>query len=449
MTLTDAIGWAIVHSIWQGAVIAVVLAGALMLVRHVVTVRYAMACAALGLFVTGFLFTAAVYLRTPVDARPAAVAVRLVSDALRSSVDLAQESNFDAARRVLAILWGLGAFVMAAYRTAGWLAVRSLRRKGVCAIPSEWTSRLDALRARLELARPVSVLASALVETPVVTGVWKPVILFPASILSGLPVAQVEALLLHELAHVRRWDLLVQRMQILVESLLFFHPATWWISKVINREREYCCDDLVIEVSGTRTPYAEALLAVEQQRQPAPQFALAAAAYTSGDELMLRMKRILYRTPANVEAPLACIALGLACGAFAITGSTAAAQTKVESPYEKWLNQDVVYIIEPAEKAAFQRMGSDEERQKFIEQFWARRGSEKVKEEHYRRIRYANERFRNGDTQGWRTDRGRIYIQMGPPDEIESHPAEQKDQWLYRNPRKILEFRGPKYELVK
>lgn len=309
-------------------------------------------------------------------------------------------------------------------------------------------SRIDTLRARLDLTRPVSVLASAFVDTPVVTGVLKPVILFPASILSGLPASQVEMLLLHELAHIRRHDLLAQRLQILIESLLFFHPATWWISKVINRERESCCDDLVVEVSGSRAPHAASLLAVEQQRQSAPQFALAAAASTSGDELMLRMKRILYRAPANVEAPLACIALGLACVAFAVAGS-AAAQTKAESPHEKWLNEDVAYIIEPAEKAAFQRMGSDEERQKFIEQFWARRGDGKVKEEHYRRMRYANERFRNGDVAGWRTDRGRIYIQMGPPDEIESHPAEQKDQWLYRNPRKILEFRGPKYELVK
>lgn len=121
----------------------------------------------------------------------------------------------------------------------------------------------------------------------------------------------------------------------------------------------------------------------------------------------------------------------------------------METPFEKWLNEDVVYIIEPAERGAFERLGSDPERQKFIEQFWARRGNEKVKEEHHRRIRYANERFRNGDTPGWRTDRGRIYIQMGPPDEIKSHPAGPMDQWLYRNPRKIFEFRSPKYELVK
>src|SRR5579864_35921 len=101
---------------------------------------------------------------------------------------------------------------------------------------------------------------------------------------------------------------------------------------------------------------------------------------------------------------------------------------ELETPYKKWLNEDVVYIITDEEKTAFKRLSTDEERQNFIEQFWLRRDptpdteENEFKEEHYRRIAYANDRFASG-IPGWKTDRGRIYITFGPPDEIESHPS--------------------------
>ncbi len=101
---------------------------------------------------------------------------------------------------------------------------------------------------------------------------------------------------------------------------------------------------------------------------------------------------------------------------------------ELETPYKKWLTEDVTYIITDEERAAFHRLNTDEEREQFIEQFWLRRDptpdtqENEYKEEHYRRIAYANERFASG-IPGWKTDRGRIYITFGPPDEIESHPS--------------------------
>jgi GWxTD domain-containing protein len=113
------------------------------------------------------------------------------------------------------------------------------------------------------------------------------------------------------------------------------------------------------------------------------------------------------------------------------------------SPYGKWLNQDVVYIIADAERAAFQRLTTDEERQKFIDQFWLRRdptpgtAQNEFKEEHYRRIEYANQRFRTASGQpGWQTDRGHMYIVYGPPDELEDHPQGARTPyqiWLYHH----------------
>lgn len=116
---------------------------------------------------------------------------------------------------------------------------------------------------------------------------------------------------------------------------------------------------------------------------------------------------------------------------------TALAQAAAPSgACEKWLNEDVVYITTPEERAAFERLHTDEERNHFIEQFWLRRDptpgtvENEFKEEHYRRIAWANERFED-NVAGWRTDRGRIYITSGPPDEIETHPAEEREIWLY------------------
>src|SRR5262249_29289966 len=113
--------------------------------------------------------------------------------------------------------------------------------------------------------------------------------------------------------------------------------------------------------------------------------------------------------------------------------SAAASQPKTDrariSPYVRWMNEDVAYIIADEERAAFQKLTTDEERGKFIEQFWLRRDptpgtiENEAKEEHYRRIAYANERYRSSSRPGWQTDRGRMYIVCGPPDEIESLPG--------------------------
>ena len=122
---------------------------------------------------------------------------------------------------------------------------------GECVPPPRfWQARLDRLAARVRVSRPVTLLESCLAEVPVVIGYVRPVILMPVGLLAGLPAGQVESILLHELAHIRRHDYLVNLMQIVVEGLVFYHPAVWWISGVIRAERENCCDDLVVATQG-------------------------------------------------------------------------------------------------------------------------------------------------------------------------------------------------------
>jgi Zn-dependent protease with chaperone function len=103
------------------------------------------------------------------------------------------------------------------------------------------------------IARPVALLESCFTDAPVLIGYWRPVILLPLGCLTGLSAAQVECILLHELAHVMRHDYIVNLLQSLVEGLLFYHPAVWWVSRVVRAERENCCDDRVVELMGDAT----------------------------------------------------------------------------------------------------------------------------------------------------------------------------------------------------
>ena len=176
---------------------------------------------------------------------------------------------------------------------------------------------------------------------------------------------------------------------------------------------------------------------------------------------MKRIRRLLYpqqrRRTATAGWAVAPVLVTIALMMAAASQGPAAPQQETQnSPYLKWVNEDVVYIIEPSEREAYLRLQTDDERNQFIQQFWQRRDStpgtanNEFKEEHYRRISYANERFPSPTKAGWNTDRGRIYIVYGPPDEIESHPAGRGggppfEQWLYNyvkdiGNRVIVEF---------
>lgn len=176
---------------------------------------------------------------------------------------------------------------------------------------------------------------------------------------------------------------------------------------------------------------------------------------------MKRIRRLLYPKPSRASwAPLLALAIFLATAGISLAAwqsepskhsSIAAQGQELElkvagtDSYSKWLNEDVVYIIDDAERAAFQKLDTDAERDHFIEQFWERRnptpGSlpNKFKEEHYRRLAYANQYFRTtSGTPGWQTDRGHMLIVYGPPDEIDSHPKGPQtpvgiETWMYRH----------------
>jgi beta-lactamase regulating signal transducer with metallopeptidase domain len=254
------LGWTLLHSLWQGVAIALALAIVLGLTRSS-RVRYAAACFAMLALLTGFGFT--LYRLMPREVRHAA-AVQPLPLPAHPSIDerpVVNAQSWDASAMLpwLAPIWIAGVVLFQLRYLASWMALGRLRRTGVCSAPAAWTETLDGLRARLRMTRPVALLESCLAEVPVVIGHLRPVILIPVGLLAGLPAGQVEAILLHELAHIRRADYLVNLMQTLVEGLLFYHPAVWWISGVIRAERENCCDDLVVFTNHDAREYALAL----------------------------------------------------------------------------------------------------------------------------------------------------------------------------------------------
>ena len=399
----QAVSAAVIHFLWQGAVLAALLAVALPMLKTAST-RYWVACSAL---LTMPLVFVATFASSITLAGPAQVGA----------------SGADSAGLAWVVpLWLVGVLLTGVHRFAGWIAVQRARREGVSPAPIAWQNRLRQLAERIGVSERVALLESRIAETPVVIGALRPVILVPAGLFAGLPTGQLEAILLHELAHVRRSDYLFNLVQSLTESLLFYHPAVWWVSGVIRAERENSRDVVVVAAQGDPHGYASALLALEERRQIEP--ALAA----TGGELMNRIRRLLNQPQERRSgAPLM---LALFVGVFCVV-----AMAQQQSPLVKWLTEEVAYIITDRERDAFAELGTDEERDHFVEQFWERQDpspktrENEFKQEHYRRISYANERFASQDA-GWKTDRGRLYIMHGPPDEMETHPG--RETWRYR-----------------
>jgi GWxTD domain-containing protein len=441
-----ALGWTLFHFLWEGIVIAAALAAALLFLRSA-RARYAAACLALAamLLACAGTFVRVLPDQTPAHPRTSAQLLRpLPPDGGDDASRTASRVRVEDVLPWTAPVWLAGVLLLHLRTILRWSAARRLCRSGVCLPPREWQQRLAALAAGVRLPAAVTLLESCRVDVPVVVGYFRPVILIPLGLLTGMTPDHMEAILLHELAHIRRRDYLVNVLQAVAENLLFYHPAVWWISGVIRTERENCCDDLVVAVRGDAYDYAVALASLEENRH-AGEPALAA----SGGNLMKRIHRLLDRPEPRHAAltPVFSASLVLVTAAVALVAwQPAPDQPPQQSPelatmppYQKWMVQDVAYIISDEERAAFRQLTTDEEREHFIEQFWLRRDptpgtpENEMKEEHYRRIAYANQHFAPASgLAGWKTDRGRIYIIYGPPDELESHPNDPSTPYRYQ-----------------
>ena len=361
MGAVESVGWVLVHFVWQGAAVASLLyVGLSMARRSRPEVRYAMASVALVLMLAAPIDTAlrlakaedvallngaAIVAtepgtdakrapRAPVVWREGALTTTArqpaaVEDSIRSgqiypwlSIRSNQiypwlRSSIEGSLPWLVTVWALGVGLLSVRLVGGWWRTRDLRTRAVSAAPPEWLALVSRLSHRLGVRRAVALAVSRALEVPVVIGHLKPVVLVPTSALSGLSPSQLEAILAHELAHVRRHDYLVNLVQTVIETVLFYHPAVWWVSRQVRLEREHCCDDLAVAACGDRRTYVEALLGLEQLRQPA---LLLAPGATDGP-LLARARRLLAVNDCDSSSPrLAASVIALTIAVVPIAG---------------------------------------------------------------------------------------------------------------------------------
>ncbi len=227
----------------------------------------------------------------------------------------------------IVLAWLAGVAIFAFRPMASWYTVRRLRTVGVSPVADSIRSALSRTANQLRITRGVTILQSTLVKTPVVIGYFRPLILLPLCIVTGLPESQLELILAHELAHIRRHDYLINLLQTLIETLFFYHPAVWWLSRRIRHERENCCDDIALSLTANRADYGRALLAIEELRAAAPAFAVAAG----GASLLARIRRIAGQESAPRTAGGATLAAFLASIAI-LAAATWAAAPAVDRP---------------------------------------------------------------------------------------------------------------------
>jgi len=311
--LAQAIGWALVHLLWQGVLVAAILAAALALLqRRSANARYFASCAALvALLLLGVATTVRTYNNslvspapvieetTPAEATQTIAAAEATADTTETVSAPTTITWLDRAATVIAfasghlpqivLLWLVGVAFFSTRLVVGWIGAYRMAARYAHPASADWQRTLARTAAALKLRRTIRLLESAAVEVPTVIGWMRPVVLLPIASLSGLTPEQIEMILAHELAHIRRHDFIVNLLQAVVETLLFYHPAAWWISRRIRVEREHCCDDVAVAMFGDPLQYARALTRFEELRLDPAHAVLA----SNGGSLLTRIRRLV------------------------------------------------------------------------------------------------------------------------------------------------------------
>jgi TonB family protein len=313
--IAQALSSALLHFVWQGVVVAFLLWAALILLRRSsAQARYMASCIALAALVVLPAITAWVVYARPAAALPVANGVAaLVQPGTLPAAPSAPSMPWIAILQSWALpVWSLGVLLFSIRLVWGCRQVSLLRRRGGPADAGLMTL-VAALAKRLGVEREVRVLIASHAESPSVVGWFRPVILVPAATLLGLATDQLEAVLAHELAHIRRHDYIVNMLQTLAETLLFYHPAVWWASARMRHERELCCDDMAVRCCGDAICYARALTRLERLRLTRPSMAMS----STGGSMLYRVRRLVGAAPqgyAPSKLPgILALALGIVC----------------------------------------------------------------------------------------------------------------------------------------
>ncbi len=326
------LAWTLVHFLWEGAVLGLVAWVGLHLLRQrSANARYLWACSCLGLMLTSAVATFMLLrplLHTGGPGAVMAVDPRSVHAAMNDAPwPLRAQLAFAPFLPWALAVWSLGVAMLTLRLAGAWLWLQRLRYSSIEPAGAEFQMQLNTLIRHLHVDRAVGLFKSALVEAPLVIGWLRPAILVPVAAITGLTPESLDAVLAHELAHIRRHDYLVNLLQSAVEILFFYHPAVWWLSAEIRAERENACDDVAVSSCGDALFYARSLARLEELRGSSANPALALA--SNGGSLMNRIHRLL--VPSLPPSNTARAGL-LAALAFSLLGATTYKITQAPAP---------------------------------------------------------------------------------------------------------------------
>lgn len=313
--IIEAFGWTIFHSIWQISLIAIVLVTLLVLLnKFSARIKYILAFLALAsalIWSTSTWYSSYTYalkkteIKKAVLANPVQVAELLkekivnqpIANKKGQKTGTLERLKFKATLQpfipLVFFFWVLGVLFFLFRMTGGMLYIMQLRNRHILPLGADWLTKIKGYMDYIRINKKVEVLQSSLAKVPMIIGYFKPVLLFPASLISGLGTKEIEAIIVHELAHIKRNDYLFNIIQSFIETIFFYHPAIWIISKIIRNERENSCDDLALKITQDKLSYIKALAASQNYISLKPQQAVA---FASKGGLLNRVKRIQNHT---------------------------------------------------------------------------------------------------------------------------------------------------------
>jgi bla regulator protein BlaR1 len=294
-TLTDnfvkAIGWAILHSLWQGAIIYAMLLLILLcipnakaIVKH--NLAFGAMCLTFILFLGTFTFLISQF-SLKEEAHSGLPGMMINLSNVKESISSQVEHFFP----LLVYIYLTGMVVQLLLIYFSYHKTSKLKRVGLNPVPADWLNAFDNIISQMHFKRRIAFHLSSEITVPLVFGYFKPIILFPIALISNLDLNQVEAILIHELSHIRRNDYILNLVKKAIEAVLFFNPFIWLSGKFVQTERENACDDTVLKITGAPLTYAHALLKLELLKS-AQTPALSMAAAGNGQHLYERIKRI-------------------------------------------------------------------------------------------------------------------------------------------------------------
>ncbi|MGY3214436.1 M56 family metallopeptidase [Mucilaginibacter sp. HD30] len=309
-TIIQALSRMLFHSVWQGALLALI-AGVIIITtkRTSAVIRYNLM---LCLFAMFLLITAGTFVYVLGDSPEPAISQNAISSYCSASasaiINLSNTDNsfydfktftniassyFNQHYILIVSIWFFLFLLKSLYVAGNMVYLQRVRHFNVFTPSPVWQDKLTSLCEKLQIRKTVLLLESGYLKVPVVIGYFKPVILIPVGMLAGIPAAQVEAVLLHELAHIKRSDYVVNLLQYFAEAVFFFNPGLLWISHLLREERENCCDDMAIAQTNSKEDFVKALISFKEHSVNYPVGALAFSGRKSS--LLNRVIRIVYQ----------------------------------------------------------------------------------------------------------------------------------------------------------